>query len=126
MLQAGGLENFDTGQSSDNSPCSQNLNLLDGLVEVGGQGKLIDLLTPLVDPDTLRLALLRVSPCCKNLLLPSEGGGDIGGGLRASDENEVQSATKIIGLNSSANRGGNLEGCLSERNRGERNAGRRY
>jgi hypothetical protein len=124
VLQGSRLEHLDSRQTSDDSPCTQNQDLPNRLVKVRGQRKLIDLLASLKDPDALRFALLRSTPCCENLFLPGESRGDVGGGLRPSDEDEVQPATKIVSLDGSANRGRNLESRLAERDRSERDARR--
>jgi len=60
---------------------------------------------------------LRVAPGSKDPLLPSIGGGDVGWGLGTGDEDEVEAALEVVGLQGAADRGGDLEGGLAERDR---------
>lgn len=64
--------------------------------------------------------MARVPPGRKDLLLPGDCRGNIRRGLRSSDEDQVQTALQVVGLEGTADGGGDLEGCLAQRNRGER------
>lgn len=70
--------------------------------------------------------MLRVTPCCIDFLLPGKCGSNVGEGLRAGDEDKVETALEVVCLERAAYRGGDLEGGLAEGNRGKGNAGRGY
>lgn len=72
-----------------------------GLVEVGRDFELCDLLSPLKDPEALRAAPTTISPGRKDLLLPGICGRYICRSLWASDEDEIEAALEIIGLQGS-------------------------
>lgn len=74
----------------------------------------------------MRLAIERVAPGSEDLLLPSMGSGDIGGSLRSGNEDEVETALKIVGLQGAANGGRDLEGRFAEGDGSEGDAGGGY
>ena len=72
----------------------------------------------------MRLAIARVTPGRKDLFLPGVRRGDIGGRLWARDEDKVETALEVVGLQRSADGGGDLEGRLAEGDRGKGDTGR--
>lgn len=72
----------------------------------------------------MRLAIAGVAPGSKDLFLPCVGRGDVGGGLGARDEDEVEAALEVVCLEGAADRGGDLERRLTEGDRGKGDAGR--
>lgn len=96
------------------------------LVEVAGNFELCDLLSPLKNPEALGAPVAPISPGREDLLLPGIRSSYVCRSLWTSDEDEVQAALKIVGLEGSADRCGDLKGCLAQRDRSEGNTGRGY
>ncbi len=126
VLEGGRLPHFYPRLGAGNDPGSKNEDLLDGLVQVGGHLQLGGLLAALEGPQTLGFAILRVAPGSKDLLLPSIGGGDVGGGLGTGNEDEVEAALEVVSLQGSADGRCDLEGGFAEGDRSEGHAGGRH
>lgn len=121
MLESSRVPDLNPRDGAGHNPGPEDKNLLDGLVEVGGDVELGHLPPPLEDPEALRPTAATIAPCREDLLLPGYGGCDVRRGLGTADEDEVQSALEVVGLEGSADGGGDLEGRLAEGNRGEGN-----
>ena len=115
MLQRGRLPDFDLGGAAPYNPLSHDNQPGDALNASQRQLQLGHLLSALEDPDASLYAAPSAAPGRKDELLPCQCRGDVLGGLRSGDEDEVQSALEVVRLQRAANGGGDLEGRLAER-----------
>lgn len=124
MLQRSRSPNLKSRSTACNDPSPENEDLLYWLVEIGWHGELVDLLATLEGPDTWCGGIV-TSKSGVDFVFPCEGGGDIDWGLWASEEDEVEAALEIVGLEATSDGSGNLEGGLSEWDGGEWDRSRR-
>jgi len=116
VLKGRGLEDLNPRGGCSNDPGAKDNDLLDGLIDVGWQRELIDLLASLEHPEALCLATGATSPCGQDLLFPGIRSRDIKRCLGSSYEDEVEATAQVVCLETFANRGRDLEGSLAERN----------
>lgn len=125
MLKGCRLPDLDSCGATSYDPRAKDEDLFDGLIQVGREGQLCHLLSPLEHPEAFCAVATRVGPGRKDLLFPCIGSCDVCRRLRASYKDEVQTALEIVCLERSTDRGGDLEGGLAQRNGCKRDAGGR-
>lgn len=125
-LVVGRLPDEDLVVAGTDDPGTEDGEGVDVVFVVDGHFQLSDLLASLEDPDTAFRLLRLTTPCCEDQILVGYACSDEFGSLRASDEDEVETAAQIVGLQTATNRGGELEGCLAEGDAGEGDGGGRY
>lgn len=125
MFESCRLPDLDPRCAASNNPCPKAENLLDRLSQVLWDFELVNLLASLEAPQS-GLGVVCATPGSEDLVLPCQRCSDILGGLWSREEDEVQSALQVVGLKTASDGGGDLEGRLSEWNRGKRYRGRRY
>lgn len=123
MLECGRLPDFNPRRTACHYPRTEDEDLAYGLIKVTGQLELRDLLAPLEDPEALGASIARVSPGGEDLLFPCICCGNVGRSLRPRDEDEIEAALQIVGLQRSADGGGDLEGGLAKGYGGEGDTG---
>lgn len=119
MLQRVRLPHLNSCDSATYDPRAKYQDLLNVLLATLGHFQLIHLLAALENPNTPRGLLALASPCGEYTISPCCGRSDILWRLGTGDEDEVQASAQVVGLQAAADGGGDLEGGLSERNRGK-------
>lgn len=121
MLQGGGSPDFNLGVAASHDPFSENDQSSDAVNATAGKLELGDLFSTLKDPHAAFRVVVWSRPGGEYNLLPCQCRRNILGRLGPCDEDEVESALEIVCLEGAADRGCDLEGSLSERERGEGN-----
>jgi hypothetical protein len=125
-LIVGRLPDEDLMVASADDPRAKDGEGLDVVFVIHRHLQFSDFLASLENPDATVRVLLLASPCCIYQILVSYACCDEFGSLRAGDEDEVKTAAQIVRLQTAADRGGELKGCLAEGDAGEGNSSRRY
>lgn len=113
MLVGCGFPHFDSTFTACHNPGSQYQNLLDRLTKVCWDLQFCNFLSPLENPKSLRAILVRTSPSPKYTVFVCERRCDIFWRLRPSEEDKIETALEVVGLEASSYRGGDLEGGFS-------------
>ena len=127
MLIGPRLPNFNPRVAAANDPGSEYQKLSNRLITAKRSFELCDSLPSLEDPDSARRASLHcATPCCEYPIFPSKAGSDLCGRLRSSDEVELQTSAKVIGVETCPNRGCDLKRSFAQRDRGKGDLSRRH